>query len=347
MSERKKLNIFQRGILQKAVTVFAYLGSIAIGAFILDWADKRLFTSSIKAAEHRGLVPSDVSSRLQMFIDGRDSTTIFSIILVGLFCVVLGWFFMRWAAKRNWSWPVTLPKVVEFRSAMRKLGITAPEDEIAFVKKYKVPIFIACKPLPKDEQEVVRAQLYAFAHHSSFSESEVFERHIGKQTLCLDAEDYELLLLEGKRHSALEESVILAGKNTEIRNLRTLNAALVQENADLIEERDKLRGKVRIQPAQEDGRVDRLRIERLLWTAYIPIIDRLIQEAPKGKQYTTDEIKDAFKTEWDKRADLRKQMQFLTGNEDVCPSKDFLKAIKAEFKEAGKLHPGGRPKKNP
>ena len=74
------------------------------------------------------------------------------------------------------------------------------------------------------------------------------------------------------------------------------------------------------------------------------VVDSVGQRSTGSK---IDEIKDAFKAEWDKRADLREQMQFLTGNEDACPSKDFLKAIKAEFKEVGKLHPGGRPKKNP
>ncbi len=45
-----KLNIFQRGILQKCATVLVYMVSAATGTFFLDWLDKRLF---IRLAEGR------------------------------------------------------------------------------------------------------------------------------------------------------------------------------------------------------------------------------------------------------------------------------------------------------
>jgi hypothetical protein len=63
---------------------------------------------------------------------------------------------MRWAAKRNWSWPVTLPKAVEFRSAMEQLGIADPTDRIAFVRKHKLPVFIALSPLIGKQERRIR-----------------------------------------------------------------------------------------------------------------------------------------------------------------------------------------------
>lgn len=41
-----------------------------------------------------------------------------------------------------------LPRVIEFRSALRKLGITEPEDEIAFVKNRKAHVFMLLNRLP-------------------------------------------------------------------------------------------------------------------------------------------------------------------------------------------------------
>ena len=41
----QKLNLFQRGILQKCATFFVYLVSFTIGALIIDWLDKLLFTA--------------------------------------------------------------------------------------------------------------------------------------------------------------------------------------------------------------------------------------------------------------------------------------------------------------
>lgn len=103
---------------------------------------------------------------------------------------------MRWAAKRNWSWPVTLPRAVEFRSAMEQLGIVDPDERIYFVRKHKLPVFIAPKPLVGTEHTDVFVQLYPYAYHSSLGDKEVLELHTGKQTLCLDAASYERLLEE-------------------------------------------------------------------------------------------------------------------------------------------------------
>ena len=48
---QQKLNIFQRGILQKCATTFVYLAGIVIGALILDWLDKRLYIRIAEEAQ--------------------------------------------------------------------------------------------------------------------------------------------------------------------------------------------------------------------------------------------------------------------------------------------------------
>ncbi|MDR2572734.1 MAG: hypothetical protein LBC94_00060 [Desulfovibrio sp.] len=345
-TQPQKLNISQRGILQKVATVIAYFASFAVGAFILDWLEKRRFTVVAEKAQQQGILTSEGFRDFRAQIAAMDETAIFAIIIVGLFCVGIGWLLMRWAANLNWSWPVTLPRAVEFRFAMRMLNITGPAGEIECIRKHKPHIFIALAPMRQQEQEAVRARLYAFAH-DMFSRNDVFERHIGKQTLCLDAAEYELLAEKVKKEESLRESVVIAAKDEEIKGLRTAVASLTQENAVITKERDELRGKVRIQSAQEEGRVKRLRIERLLWIAYSSVIDRLMRDIPPAKGYTTPDIEAAFAAEWEQRADLREHMRQLTGIEEANPSEDFIKAVKAEFKEVGKLNTGSRPRKNP
>lgn len=343
-----KLNIFQRGALQKCAVLLAYMASFGIGTFALYLADTRLFFNFVERVKQRDIFSMEPARGVATLIEARDHTEILSFLFICVCCVFAGWLFMRWAAKRNWSLPVTLPKALEFRTAMRKLGVTTPEDEIAFVKKYKLPVFIARYPFKGDEQENVYAQFYAFAHHSTFSESDVFERYIGKKTLCLEAVDYERLVMEGKTRSSLEESVAIAEKDDEIKSLRLALASAIEDNKALVSERDDLRGKVGMQDAQEGGRVDRLRKERLQWTALTPVAERLIREAPAGKIYTMPEIEKAFAAEWEQRTDLREQMLKLTGDEATTPSGSMFDAIKAEFQEAGLFRSkGGRPSKNP
>lgn len=318
MSKSLKLNIFQRGILQKAVAVVAYLGSIAVGAFILDWADKRLFTNSIKEAERQGVITPEALLRIQTLIETRDNTVIFSIIFIGLFCVLMGWFLMRWAAKLNWSLPVTIPQAVEFRSAMKQLGVTEPDERIDFARKHKVPIFLALSPLTEEREDSVRAQLYAFAHHSPLGNSDVFERNIGKQTLCLNAEDFEPLLEKftsstQSTHAAriveLEQNAIaLKAVNSiqaaDIAKLTTENEKLFAENADF-------RQKQRTVPGREE-KAEKREISKIpFWRVAGPVINRLEAEAGSDTQYTRRDIQKAFQEELEKFPDLKPTIQKL------------------------------------
>ena len=230
MSKPLKLNIFQRGFLQKAITVFVYLGSIALGVFVLDFADKRLFANIIKEAERQGIITSDAFVRIQSLIDTRDNTIIFSIIFIGFFCIAIGWFLMRLAAKLNWSWPVTIPQAVEFRSAMEQLGIAEPNERIEFVRKHKLHVFIALSPLAHKRQNSVRSQFYAFAHNSPLGNSDIFERHIGKQTLCLDAADFDRLLEE---HDKRADSAYSARIVTLEENITSLKGTSFLQAADI------------------------------------------------------------------------------------------------------------------
>lgn len=319
--QSKKLNIFQRGALQDLFTGLVAFICLTIAAMILFLLDRERFLNNA-------------------------SINVIDLVVIAGFFTVVGIAVVKFSSRVNFTWSVTLPKVVEFSSALRKLKVLEHKKQIAFVREYKLSVFIATAPILGDDKENVRAKLYPFMHNILASES-VFTNNIGKRTLCLDAEEYERIAEEHRRRSLEEDSVALAERNDEIKGLRAAQASLIQENAELTKERDELRGKVRIQQAQEDTRVDRLRVERLLWAAYIPVMERLMREAPAEKQYTTPEIEAAFKVEWEQRADLREHMLRLTKSDEAKPSEDFIKAVKAEFKDVGMLSPGGRPRKKP
>ena len=342
-----KLNIFQRGCLQLAVMAAAYSASILAGAYIFARVDAWIFIMSLREAERTGVIAPDVFVSLQAIIMQRNIATVLLTIALGILCVLMGWLLMRRAAKLNWSWPVILPRAVEFRAAMEQLGIVDPEERIYYVRKYKLPVFIASAPIAGKEQTSVRARLYAFAHNPILSTMDIFIRHAGKQTLCLNADDFERVLKNAKQRFSLEESAAVEEREKEIKGLRTALASATQQGDALRKERDELRGKVRIQQAQENGRIERLRVEHLLWAAYTPVMERLLREAPDGKQYTTPELESAFAEEWERREDLRERMKALTGSDKAAPSANFVSAVKAEFKAQGKFSSGGRPKKTP
>jgi hypothetical protein len=321
MNPPRKLNIFQRGVLQEIFTALIAFVCLSAAMTLLILLDRERFLNNA-------------------------SINIIDLIVIAALSTVIGIAVVKVSSRVNFAWSVTLPKAVEFSSALRKLGILELKKQIAFVREHSFDVFIADVPILGDDQENVRAKLYPFVNNVLASES-VFSTNIGKRTLCLDAGEYELLAEKVKKDEALKESVVSAAKNDEIKGLTTAVASLTQEIKTITKERDELRGKVRIQNAQETGRVERLRVERLLWIVFNSVIDRLIQDTPPSKGYTTPNIEAAFAAEWEQRADLREYMRRLTGSEEANPSEDFIKAVKAEFKDVGKLSTGGRPPKNP
>jgi hypothetical protein len=252
------------------------------------------------------------------------------------------------SSKINLSWPVILPKVIEFSYALRNLRIFELDEQIRFVIKKNVNVFTSHIELSEIYKENIRAKKY-----KNFSDKEKIKNLLGGRMLCLDADEYEHLVQEYKHRCSIEESVVLMDKEQELNALKMTIASISNDKAKLEntleffrETNAKLQNQQRMHPAQEQTRIDRLREERLYWAVFTPLIERLIDKAPKGKRYTMPEIEGAFAEEWEHRTDLRERMRKLTGSETANPSGSVMEAVKAEFKEAGLFSTGGRPHKN-
>ena len=353
-----KLNIFQRGILQKGVTVLVYFACIAVGAFFLDWLDKWFFVTLAESAQRQGHLSPEATRGFATLIEARDSTVILAIIVVGLLCGFMGWLFMRWAAKRNWSWPVILPKAVEFRTAMEQLGIIDPDDRIAFVRKHKLPVFIASAPIVGMEQASVSARLYAFAYNSSFGDNEVFERYAGKQTLCLDVSDYECLLEEygPKTRSAYAARIAELEQNvTDLKAVSSLQsadiAARTEENKKLSEENAGYRNKQRTAPGRGEV-ADNREIRRIpFWRVAAQLVNRLIIDADPDTQYTRPQIQNAFLEELEKFPELKatiKELLSTKAKDEKGTPYDLtgwgMEAIRSALGDLAKKDPGATKK---
>ena len=141
-----KLTIFQRGIAQKCVVFCTYVITISVTAFILDWLDKKTFLNIIHEANKQGSISEQAVNAFTILINARDEKFFLDLIFIGTFCGIIGLLIIRQVAKLQWSRPVILPKVIEFKQAMQHIGIHTPEDRIDFVRKQGIPIFIASKP---------------------------------------------------------------------------------------------------------------------------------------------------------------------------------------------------------
>jgi hypothetical protein len=327
MSTDKKLNIFQRGALQNLFTALVALLCCIVAGLVIYWLDKaRLHAADI---------------------------TVFDIIVVAALFTAISLAVLKFSTRANLVWSVTLPNALEFSSSLRKLGVLDLKEQMNFARKHKLSVFIADTPILGDEQENVRARVYPFVRNNLLVSETSFSSNIGKRTLCLDADAFGHLVEQNAKRFSLEESVALVEKEEEIRSLKGSLASLIEDKAQLESQKAELensildmKNRVQTQPAQEESRVERLRIERLQWAAFIPVMDRLMRNAPEGKKFTTRELEEAFAAEWEARPDLRERMQQLSGSAETKPSETLLAAVKAEFKDAGLFSSGGRPRKN-
>jgi hypothetical protein len=321
---KMKLNIFHKSIFSFIFAVSFGMLFFIVGHFFSSW----LFVHYMKDSLIFTLVSYIISSSL-------------IIALVCSSVIIL-------SSKINLSWPVILPNAIEFSYALRKLRIFELDEQIRFVIKQNINVFTSYVELSEIHKENVRAKKY-----ENFSDKEKIKNLLGGRMLCLDADEYEQLVQEYKQRCSIEESVILMEKEQELSALKMTIASISNDKAKLENELEffretnaKLQNQQRMQPAQGQTRVDRLREERLYWAVFTPLIGRLIDKAPKGKLYTMPEIEAAFAEEWERRTDLRERMRKLTGSETANPSGSVLEAVKAEFKEAGLFSAGGRPHKN-
>lgn len=274
MDKQKVLNLLQQGILQQilfgviAVFFFVVMGVV----FYYIGKSEFIKTSNAPAIDIVGLA------------------VIFSLIAV----VVL-----RALLRIHLSWKVTLPKAVEFSSAMRKLGFFDFSTQLAFVSAQGMNVFIADKQFLHDMQNDVRARRYIYLGHK-----DVLSSHSGMRTLCLDAEEYERVVNDVKTPFFILESTILAEKETEIVMLQKELLNKVSELESLSAENTLFKEECAALKARDDtapGRGksnDNLHASRApFWLVAVPLINRLYRDAAIDTVYTKRTIQIEFEKE--------------------------------------------------
>lgn len=307
-----KLTILQRGIAQKCAVFCTYIISITVIAFILDWLDKKTFLNIVHDVHKQGSISEQAVNAFTILIESRDGIFFLNFIFIGIICGVVGLLIIRQFAKLQWSKPVVLPKVIEFKQAMQHIGIHTPEDRIDFVRKQGVPIFIASEPFLELEQYNVPVRLYAFAYDSNLSDANIFSMYIGQQRLCLDAADYEYLLKKygqealstyAARIRELEETITnLQGafsvQQTKMNELTEQNQALLAEKVEYQNKKRTLSGREKSLESRGNAKLPVRRI-------FYPLVNRLIAEAKPGTKYTRTQIQEEFLRELDSFPELK------------------------------------------
>lgn len=313
-----KLNIFQRGILQKTFTLLTYAICSSLIALFIEWIDKQWFISTIYEYYHNGKLSEKAAQVFSLVIESRGSIAVLVMIVVIIVCGLLCFVFMRCAAQLNWSSCVTLAKVIEFRKAMEAIDIFTPEERVEFVIKSKVPLYIACAPIIGMEKENVKVKFYALANYDYLSSADTINKYTGEQLLCIESNDYEYIL---KNYGNEKKSAYLSkisDLETTVKNLKgTLSVCqqdmnvLTEEKKQLVEENGTLSQKLKTLPGREESTEKRERDRILFWRVAAPLVNRLIAEAEPGDSYSRPQIQAAFELELENFPELKADIQRL------------------------------------
>lgn len=288
MGEKKKLNIFQRGILQflfsvLIASVFMYAGLIAF---------LKLYSAGLFS---------------------QNAIVIFFGFVSSLMIVALSFLLMRMTFGANLATKITLPKIVEFSHALQNIGINRFDEQIDFIAREKVFLFVSDDSIVPPCKENASVKRYIF-----LKDKERLKNLNGDKRLCLDADDYERLLDEhgAKTKTAYEARIAALEKN--ISELKAANSIQTADIAKLTEEKESLAKenagyrKTQQTAAAREENAEKREIRRIpFWRVAGPLVNRLIAEATPETQYTRPQIQAAFLAELDALLELKPAIEAL------------------------------------
>lgn len=325
--------------MQYFFTFCVYLLCMTGNTYIISLSIKELYIAKAGQQVVSNGITKEAFSQIVQFIKnfelGSDAVKI--IFVIGIL-VVLTREIMLKAASFNFVQDVILPRAVEFSSALRKIGVLNPVDQMQFVKKYKLPVFIATTSILGDEIQDIRAKLYPFSR-GNLTSSSIYSQNIGKRMLCLDANDYQHIAKKQFQQSCLADKTQLEAKNQEVEALISTLKAEIEKNHALQRENDELKFQVKTLP----GRMKKVGVTTRQAFVFariaIPLIERLKQEAPAHK-YTRKDIQWAFLAEVERQPDLKNPLEEIFNTKDLELPEVYKQVIRDEL--PGLVSTGGR-----
>ena len=312
----KKLNAFQKGILQKYFSLATYGVCIIATAYAVAFLIKNDILKSLTAIQKQAGLSEHTLRMLTAALDERGFALASIIIFCSVILALVSWFTVRWAGNRNWSTPVILPCAVEFRSAMDRLGVQKPRDRFDIIEKFRIPLYITEKPLLEPENEDVQARYYRHGAEADMRNIAMLETFIGCQKLCLDAGDFDFLASEYKRTFGTVNSSALASlkdQNDKLKAALSLKEhdahEADQELVRLREENAELFNKAKTADARE-GKADKRERDRIaFWRVAAPLVNALL--AAPDTEYTRPQIQQAFEDELERHPELKPTIKAL------------------------------------
>ena len=251
-------------------------------------------------------------------------------------------FIMKWTLRLHIAFSVTLPKVVELSYAMKSIGIPEFDEQIYFITKRHIDVFLSQTPILSPYKENATVKKYI-----NLGDNEKSKFYNGDDRLCLNAEDYDRIMQEHAKRLSSQNFSTVAGKDEEIKNLRDALASAIRENESLQKENKDFSNKLKT-ISTRNSKTETSTIRRIpFWLVAAPLINRLRETATPGILYSRPDIQAAFDEEVKKFPELKENIKKeLHLSRQKAPESEFdltgwaMEAIRAGLGNLAKTDPG-------
>ena len=278
-------------------TVFFFLGSI-----FLQW----LYTSKIAT---------------------QPLITISSIVFTSAIVTLIAFLVMKLSFKVHIALSENLDKVIEFSYAMRSLGIFEFDEQIAYVTKQKIPLYVSKKPITNICLEDATVKRYALLR-----DKEKLKYYKGDDRLCINAATYDQIMQDRAKEISSLESAAVAQKEEEIKSLTETLASTVAKFENLQKENAELRNICKTQPGRERAIANSSIRRVVFWRVAGPLLNTLCEQGSRDRPYTRTNIQAAFDAAMEDFPALKGEIKqiLLAGKKDNPSEVKSLKP-KSEF----------------
>lgn len=247
------------------------------------------------------------------------------IIFTALVLASVVFFAMEASLKFHIALSEKMDKIVEFSHAMKSLGFLELNDQIAYIIKQEIPLYVSAVPILNDYLEDATVKRYVFLRNK-----EKIKYYKGDNRLCIRAATYEQMVQERAKEISTLESAAVAQKEVEINTLTGTLAKTVAQADKLREDNEKLRNICKTQSGRETA-IDNSSIRRVVfWRVAGPLVNTLCEQGSRERPYTRTDIQAAFDAAVEELPDLKEEIkQLLLTGKTVQPSEG--KKPKSEF----------------
>lgn len=253
------------------------------------------------------------------------------IAFTALILAIIAFLVFKASCKFHIAFSEKLDKIIEFSYAMKNIGIFELDEQIAFISKKKIYLYISKLPIINIYLEDANVKRYTL-----LQVKEKIKYYKGEDRLCINAATYEQLIQEREKAISSLESAAIAKKEEEIKVLKETILSTLANTEKLEKENVTLRNTCKTQPAREKAIEKNAIRQATFWRVAGPLLNTLCEHGDPTKPYTRPDIQAAFDTAIEDYADLKDEIRhILLASRRDTPSKSKSNKPVSEFDLGG------------